>query len=321
MFFSIVIPLYNRPQEIDELLASLTLQQYTSFEVIVVEDGSDKGARHVVESYHDRLDICYFEKHNEGQGFARNYGFDRTKGDYFIVFDSDIIVPPNYLQKVAAGISRDNWDAFGGPDAAHHSFTAIQKAISYAMTSPFTTGGIRGNKKHVGQFHPRSFNMGLSRKVYEQTGGFKLSRRSEDIEFSIRMIQQGFRVGLIPEAFVYHKRRATFTQFFTQTYGFGKGRIDIYQLVPNELKLVHALPAFFVIGLVCLLLLNPVLPTWSGIGNRLLFLYTFLLFLHAWFVTRSIQVAGLAVLAAYTQLIAYGLGFIRHYLQRVVWKK
>ena len=321
MFFSIVIPLYNRPQEIDELLASLTLQQYTSFEVIVVEDGSDKGARHVVESYHDRLDICYFEKHNEGQGFARNYGFDRTKGDYFIVFDSDIIVPPNYLQKVAAGISRDNWDAFGGPDAAHHSFTAIQKAISYAMTSPFTTGGIRGNKKYVGQFHPRSFNMGLSRKVYEQTGGFKLSRRSEDIEFSIRMIQQGFRVGLIPEAFVYHKRRATFAQFFKQTYGFGKGRIDIYKLFPNELKLVHALPAFFVIGLVCLLLLNLILPTWSGIGNRLLFLYTFSLFLHAWFVTRSVRVAGLAVLAAYTQLIAYGLGFIRHYLQRVVWKK
>ena len=163
--------------------------------------------------------------------------------------------------------------------------------------------------------------MGLSSKVYEPTGGFKLSRRSEAIEFSIRMIQQGFRVGLIPEAFVYHKRRATFTQFFKQTYGFGKGRIDIYKLFPNELKLVHALPAFFVIGLVCLLLLNPVLPTWSGIGNRLLFLYTFSLFLHAWFVTRSIQVAGLAVLAAYTQLIAYGLGFIRHYLQRVVWKK
>lgn len=321
MFFSIVIPLYNRPQEIDELLASLTLQQYTSFEVIVVEDGSDKGARHMVESYQDRLDIRYFEKQNEGQGFARNYGFARAKGDYFIVFDSDIIVPPHYLQNAVAGIARDNWDAFGGPDAAHHSFTPIQKAISYAMTSPFTTGGIRGNKKHVGQFHPRSFNMGLSRKVYEQTGGFKLSRRSEDIEFSIRMIQQGFRVGLIPKAFVYHKRRATFTQFFKQTYGFGKGRIDIYKLFPNELKLVHALPAFFVIGLVCLLLLNPVLPTWSGIGNRLLFLYTFLLFLHAWFVTRSIQVAGLAVLAAYTQLIAYGLGFIRHYLQRVVCKK
>lgn len=321
MFFSIVIPLYNRPQEIDELLASLTVQKHTSFEVIVVEDGSEMGARHVVESYQDRLDIRYFEKQNEGQGFARNYGFARAKGDYFIVFDSDIIVPPHYLQNVVAGIARDNWDAFGGPDAAHYSFTPIQKAISYAMTSPFTTGGIRGNKKHVGQFHPRSFNMGLSRKVYEQTGGFKLSRRSEDIEFSIRMIQQGFRVGLIPEAFVYHKRRATFAQFFKQTYGFGKGRIDIYKLFPNELKLVHALPAFFVIGLVCLLLLNPVLPTWSGIGNSLLCLYTFLLFLHAWFVTQSIRVAGLAVLAAYTQLTAYGLGFIRHYLQRVVWKK
>src|SRR5690606_7871175 len=151
MFFSIVIPLYNRPQEIDELLASLTLQKYTSFEVIVVEDGSDKGARRMVESYQDRLDIRYFEKQNEGQGFARNYGFARANGVYFIVFDFYIMFSPHCLQNTVAGIVRDNLDAFGGPDAAHHSFTPILKAISYAMTSPFTTRGIRGNKKHVGQ--------------------------------------------------------------------------------------------------------------------------------------------------------------------------
>ncbi|MBD1432544.1 glycosyltransferase [Sphingobacterium sp. DN00404] len=331
MFFSIVIPVYNRPQEIDELLESLTQQEYSPFEVIVVEDGSSKPAKHVVESYRDRLDIRYYEKKNEGQGFARNFGFTHAKGDYFIVFDSDIIVPEDYLQQVAIGIQRDGWDAFGGPDAAHPSFTDIQKAISYSMTSPFTTGGIRGNKQHVGKFHPRSFNMGISKKVYEQTRGFKLARRSEDIEFSIRMMQQGFRVGLIPEAFVYHKRRATFKQFFKQTYGFGKGRIDIYKLFPQELKLVHALPAVFVLGLSGLILLNlvnwgsmseiPVLPIICSIGNIVLLIYTFLLFLHAWFSTKSIRVAGLGIVAAYTQLIAYGLGFISNYMERVVWKK
>lgn len=324
MFFSIVIPLYNRPLEIDELLASLTEQRYAPFEVIVVEDGSSKPARQVVESYRDRLDVHYYEKKNEGQGFARNYGFAQAKGDYFIVFDSDIIVPETYLQKVAISIQRYDWDAFGGPDAAHPSFTDIQKAISYSMTSPFTTGGIRGGKKRVGQFHPRSFNMGISRKVYEQTQGFKLARRSEDIEFSIRMIEQGFRVGLIPEAFVYHKRRATFAQFFVQTYGFGKGRIDIYRLFPNELKLVHALPAFFVFGLLALLSLNLVnllshgdvwlVVALCNMGNVFVLLYTVLLFVHALSVTKRMRVAGLGVVAAYTQLIAYGSGFIANYL-------
>lgn len=331
MFFSIVIPLYNRPQEINELLESLTRQQYAPFEVIVVEDGSFKRAKDIVLRYQDRLDVHYYEKKNEGQGFARNFGFARAKGDYFIVFDSDILVPEDYLQNVAAGIQRDGWDAFGGPDAAHPSFTSTQKAISYSMTSPFTTGGIRGNKQHVGQFHPRSFNMGISRSVYEQTNGFKLSRRSEDIEFSIRMIAQGFRVGLIPEAFVYHKRRTTFEGFFKQTYAFGKGRIDIYKLFPRELKLVHMLPTVFVTGLGGLILLNlihwasrgqlPLLSVVCMLGNSFIILYTFLLFMHAWVVTKSIQVAGLAVLSAYTQLIAYGTGFINNYLERVVWKK
>lgn len=331
MLFSIVIPLYNRPQEINELLDSLTRQQYPSFEVIVIEDGSFKPAQDIVMRYRDRLDIHYYRKENEGQGFARNFGFARAKGDYFIVFDSDVLVPEDYLQKVVTGIQRDGWDAFGGPDAAHPSFTNIQKAISYSMTSPFTTGGIRGNKQHVGQFHPRSFNMGISKNVYQHTNGFKLSRRSEDIEFSIRMIAQGFRVGLIPEAFVYHKRRATFEEFFVQTYAFGKGRIDIYKLFPHQLKLVHALPAVFVVGLFGLISLNlihwasrgqlPVLPWVCAIGNSVLFLYTFLLFLHAWMSTKSVQVAGLGVVSAHIQLIAYGLGFINNYLERVVWKK
>ncbi|WDF70110.1 glycosyltransferase [Sphingobacterium oryzagri] len=331
MFLSIIIPLYNRPQEIDELLQSLTKQRYTDFEVIIVEDGSTKASQAIVEGYNDRLAVRYFVKPNEGQGFARNYGFARAKGDYFIVLDSDVLVPEDYLLHVLQGLERDRWDAFGGPDAAHASFTATQKAISYSMTSPFTTGGIRGNKKHVGQFHPRSFNMGLSKAVYAQTQGFKLARRSEDIEFSIRMINNGFKVGLIPEAFVYHKRRATFMQFFKQTNFFGKGRIDIYKLFPAELKPVHALPAVFVIGLAGLFLLNIVLCLTDGaypwlawltaVGNGFILLYTILLLLHACLTTKNMGVGLLSVLAAYTQLIAYGTGFIGSYVKNVLLKK
>ncbi len=331
MFFSIIVPLYNRPQEINEMLDSLTKQKYSNFEVIVIEDGSSIPAKDIVESYKGRLDVHYYYKNNQGQGFARNDGFAKAKGDWYIVFDSDIIVPAEYLQHVLHGINSQNLDAFGGPDAAHESFTDIQKAISYSMTSPFTTGGIRGNRAHVGVFHPRSFNMGISRKVYEKTKGFRLSRRSEDIEFSIRMIEEGFRVGLIPDAFVYHKRRANFEQFFQQAQSFGKGRIDIYKLFPNELKLVHALPSFFVIGLVvllCCIIVNIVFSSrftflfflcYVGIG--LLVLYTVLLFLHALGRTRSLEIAGLAVVAAYTQICAYGTGFLGSYIEKVVLKK
>lgn len=331
MFFSIIVPLYNRPVEIKEMLSSLLDQTYKEFEVIIVEDGSKNKAEHIVDKFKDRLDIQYFFKENEGQGFARNYGFERAKGDFFIVFDSDIIVPEDYLLKVIEGIEKDKLDAFGGPDAAHSSFTAIQKAISYSMTSPFTTGGIRGNKKHVGQFHPRSFNLGISRAVWEKTGGFKLSRRSEDIEFSIRMINAGFKVGLIPDAFVYHKRRTSFAQFYKQTYNFGKGRIDIYCLYPKELKPVHALPAVFVLGLAFLLMIDVInlltmdeiyfLHILGLIGNSFLAIYTILLFLHALVSTKSLKVAFLSVIAAYTQLIAYGSGFLSQYAQKFITNK
>ncbi|MGX1641187.1 glycosyltransferase [Sphingobacterium sp.] len=331
MFFSIIVPLYNRPVEIKEMLSSLLDQTYKEFEVIIVEDGSKNNSEHIVDKFKDRLDIQYFFKENEGQGFARNYGFERAKGDFFIVFDSDIIVPEDYLLKVIEGIEKDKLDAFGGPDAAHSSFTAIQKAISYSMTSPFTTGGIRGNKKHVGQFHPRSFNLGISRAVWEKTGGFKLSRRSEDIEFSIRMINSGFKVGLIPDAFVYHKRRTSFAQFYKQTYNFGKGRIDIYCLYPKELKPVHALPAVFVLGLAFLLMIDVInlltmdeiyfLHILGLIGNSFLAIYTILLFLHALVSTKSLKVAFLSVIAAYTQLIAYGSGFLSQYAQKFITNK
>ncbi len=324
MFFSIIIPLYNRPQEIDELLASLVHQEYTAFEVLVIEDGSTQDAREIVLGYADRLDVRYYYKPNAGQGFARNYGFERAKGDYFVVFDSDCLIPSDYLTHVQAFLAHTPLGAYGGPDAAHESFTPVQKAISYAMTSPFTTGGIRGNKKHIGTFHPRSFNMGISRAVWEATGGFILTRLGEDIEFSIRVQASGFRIGLIPDAVVYHKRRTTFGQFYKQLHFFGRARINIYKHFPTELKLVHFFPAVFVLFLGALLLVAglSVYQFWAGplacVGFLVLLGYAGLLFFHACWRTRSVQVAALAVLAAMIQLVAYGLGFIQDFWKRVV---
>lgn len=321
MFFSIIIPLYNRPQEIDELLLSLTKQTYLQFEVLVIEDGSVNDAVSIVASYEDRLDVKYFVKPNEGQGFARNFGFERAKGDYFVIFDSDCIIPADYLQTVAAYLFDHDLDAYGGPDAAHESFTPIQKAISYAMTSPFTTGGIRGNKNHIGKFHPRSFNMGVSREVYEKVGGFILTRLGEDIEYSIRIHESGFKIGLIPGAKVYHKRRTSFVQFYKQLHFFGRARINIYKHFPKELKAVHFFPAVFVLGLVVLLLSNVFFPPFGYVCNFFFLLFFVLIFFHAWQVNKSIKIAFLSVVASFIQLFAYGLGFLQDFFKRIIFKQ
>ncbi len=321
MFFSVIIPLYNRPQEIDELLATLTKQSYTQFEVLVIEDGSVHDAKAIVESYAHQLDVRYFFKPNEGQGFARNFGFAQAKGDYFVIFDSDCLIPEDYLETVKDYLFEHGLDAYGGPDAAHHSFTPVQKAISYAMTSPFTTGGIRGNKKHMGQFHPRSFNMGLSREVWEKAGGFLLTRLGEDIEYSIRIHEKGFKIGLIPAAKVYHKRRTSFWQFYKQLHFFGRARINIYKHFPAELKLVHFFPAIFTLGILFTLLMNITYAPLAYICNAFILIYFGLLFLHSWQINKSLKVAGLSVVAAFIQLTAYGLGFMQDFIKRVVLKQ
>ena len=315
LFFSIIIPLYNRPQEIDELLQTLTQQTYQQFEVLVIEDGSKDNARTIVESYIDSLDIKYFFKENEGQGFTRNFGFARAKGDYFVVFDSDCLIPSNYLEIVRNYLLDNFLDAYGGPDGAHQSFTPIQKSISYSMTSPLTTGGIRGNKKHIGQFHPRSFNMGISREVWEKTGGFILTRLGEDIEFSLRINSLGFKIGLIPNALVYHKRRTNFSQFYKQLHFFGRARINIYKHFPSELKLVHFFPALFTLFIILSLLANLIQSPISFLFNFLIIIYILLIFFHSWGVNKSVKVAFLSIIAAFIQLTAYGLGFMQDLLK------
>ncbi len=321
MHFSIIIPLYNRPQEIAELLGTLTLQTYKQFEVLVIEDGSTKRAEDIVKSYADRLDVKYFEKANEGQGFTRNFGFERAKGDYFIIFDSDCLIPHDYLQIVNDSLN-ENWlDAYGGPDGAHPSFTPVQKAISYSMTSPFTTGGIRGNKKGIGQFHPRSFNMGISRKVWENAGGFIITRLGEDIEYSIRIHSLGYKIGLICDAIVYHKRRTDFVKFFKQLHFFGRARINVYKFFPDQLKAVHFFPAVFTLGLLFTLVAN--LFGWliAILCNSVVALIILLIFFHSWWKNKSAKIAFLSIIAAFTQLTAYGLGFMQDYWKRVVLKR
>jgi len=314
MLFSIIIPVYNRPHELEELLASLTAQAFErsvfDFEVVVIDDGSTRRCEAVALEYTTRLRLQYHYQANTGQGFARNAGFEQARGDYFLVFDSDCILPPEYLQTVYTYLQHHQLDAFGGPDAAHASFSMTQKAISYAMTSPYSTGGIRGGKHSAEKFRPRSFNMGLSRKVWQKVGGYKITRMGEDIEFAIRIERAGFRVGLIRKAYLYHKRRTSFKQFYDQLHFFGRARINVRRFYPQELKLVHTLPALFV----CFLLVLPfacfLLPSLAQLQGLVLALYASLLFSDAVVKTKDLSVASLGVWAVFVQLTAYGVGFI-----------
>lgn len=308
--YSIIVPVYNRPDEISELLHSLTKQTFRNFEVVVVEDGSTITCRDVIDQYIDQFSIHYLTKPNTGPGPSRNEGFGIARGECFVVFDSDCIVPPHYLAVVDEALQKDHWDAWGGPDRAHHDFTLVQKAMGYTMSSIFTTGGIRGGKKHVGWFQPRSFNMGMTRRTFELTKGFRFDRFAEDIELSVRMKQAGLRVGLIPDAFVYHKRRTNFQQFFRQVYNFGRGRVLVGKQFPEEVKLTHWFPFLFTCGLagwVVTLLFSPLL---FKIGAALISTYLLAILIHGTMSYKSLAVGLLSVPAALVQLTGYGFGFI-----------
>lgn len=317
MKFSLIIPVYNRPDEVDELLESLTKQTDSDFEVIIVEDGSSVPCLEVVEKYTTRLDIHYFAKPNSGPGQSRNYGAERALGEYLIILDSDIIVPETYVSNVRQFLETHPVDAFGGPDRAHASFTKIQKAINYAMTSFFTTGGIRGGKKKLDKFYPRSFNMGIHRDVYQHLEGFRAMRFGEDIDFSYRIVEAGYTTALIDSAFVYHKRRADLKKFFRQVYNSGNARVNLTILHPGTLKLVHLLPTAFTIGVVAIVLLG----CWFPICWSLLLLYMLLILVDATIQNKSLQIGILAIAASFVQLMGYGSGFLVAAGRRWVLKK
>ena len=333
MKYSIIVPVFNRPDEVDELLESLSNQTHKDFEVIIVEDGSVKTCKDVCDKYADILVLYYYAKENSGPGQSRNYGAERANGDYLLILDSDVVLPEGYLQAVEDALRQKPVEAFGGPDAAHPSFTPVQKAISYSMTSFFTTGGIRGGKAKLDKFYPRSFNMGIRRDVYLQLGGFSKMRFGEDIDFSYRIVEAGYRPQLFPEAWVWHKRRTDFRKFFRQVYNSGIARINLEKRHPGTMKLVHLLPTVFTIGVIALILI-------SAVGRALMYyvdrdqfywmcfapwipiiLYSLLICIDSTIKNRSLRVGILSVPAAFVQLMGYGLGFIESWWKRCILKQ
>ena len=322
MKYSFVIPVYNRPEEVGELLESLTGQTCKDFEVVVVEDGSQRPCRSVVEQYGGKMCVRYFMKENSGPGDSRNYGVSRAQGEYVIILDSDVVLPPGYLKAVDEELTSAPCDAFGGPDRAHESFTPMQKAINYAMTSFFTTGGIRGGKKKMDKFYPRSFNMGVRRTTYEALRGFSHMRFGEDIDFSTRIFEGGYACRLFPEAWVWHKRRTDLRKFFKQVHNSGIARINLMKRHPGTLKLVHTLPAVFTAGCALLIVLAALAallgcPHWWGCLLPFV-LFALIICIDATRASRSLGVGLRAVAAAYVQLLGYGSGFIRAWWRRCV---
>lgn len=308
-----IVPVFNRPDEISDLLASLASQSDSGFETVIVEDGSTIPCREQCEAYAGRLSLKYFYKDNEGRSIARNYGMDRAGGDYFIFVDSDCILPPDYIGRLRQALGETPADCFGGPDAAHESFTDTQKAINYSMTSFLTTGGIRGGKVHMEKFTPRTFNMGFSRQVYEKVGGFR-EMFSEDIDMSTRIRLAGFSVMLFPDVAVYHKRRVDFRKFWRQVHVFGMSRITLKLLYPGSMKAVHWLPALFVIGAVAMIV-------WAFFWKWALvplLIYILALWIWGMISTRSVKIGTMGVGAAMVQLCGYGTGFIRAYVWEII---
>ena len=333
MKYSIIVPVYNRPDEVDELLQSLCEQTVKDFEVIIVEDGSINPCKDVCDKYADILSLHYYAKENSGPGQSRNYGAERANGTYVIILDSDVVLPPTYLQAVEDELTQQPCEAFGGPDAAHPDFTPVQKAISYSMTSFFTTGGIRGGKAKLDKFYPRSYNMGIRHDIYLELGGFTKMRFGEDIDFSYRIVEAGYKPRLFPEAWVWHKRRTDFTKFFRQVYNSGIARINLEKRHPGTLKLVHLLPTVFTVGVFGLALLFVCGLMISSFGSATtkpqgqlccqlallpLALYSLLIFIDSSIKNKSLHVGLLSIPAAFVQLTGYGLGFIESWWKRCI---
>jgi glycosyltransferase involved in cell wall biosynthesis len=310
---SVIVPVYNRPAEVKELLESLKNQTSRNFDVVIVEDGSAVTCEQEVALYSQELDIKYYYKDNSGPGPSRNHGYEKAEGNYCIFLDSDCILPPGYIETVEKALAEDYTDAFGGPDRAHESFSRFQKAVNYSMTSFLTTGGIRGGTEKLDKFYPRSFNMGYSREVFDATNGFSEMRFGEDIDMSIRILKLGFKTRLIREAYVFHKRRTSFRQFFKQVFNSGIARINLYKRHPGSLKLIHFFPAMFTLGILLLIILSVCISPWFLVPVAV---HMLLLFIDSSLRNRSIIIGALSILTSYIQLTGYGTGFLT-----AVWKR
>lgn len=316
MLFSLIIPVYNRPDEVDELLESLSQLDYKEdFEVVIVEDGSSLRCDDVVRKFAGKLHLSYTFKENSGPGDSRNYGMLKAQGDYFIIFDSDCIIPKNYLTEVSKALNENYVDCFGGPDKALDSFSDIQKAINFAMTSFLTTGGIRGGSEKIDKFQPRSFNMGLSRKAFEASNGFGNIHPGEDPDLSIRLWNLGFQTRLFPNAFVYHKRRIDWQKFSVQVNKFGKARPILNSWYPQYNKLTFFFPSVFIIGFVFAVVL--VIFNYD-LMLQLYFVYFLVLFLVSTYQNKSFKIGILSIKAVWKQFFGYGTGFLESFLKVII---
>ena len=319
MLFSLIIPVYNRPDEVDELLESLSKTTYDEiFEIVLIEDGSTIRCQDVAQKYGDRLDISYYYKENSGPGDSRNHGMKKARGDYFIIFDSDCIIPDNYLIEVDTALKENFVDCFGGPDKALDSFSDIQKAINFTMTSFLTTGGIRGGSEKIGKFQPRSFNMGLSRKAFEASNGFGNIHPGEDPDLSIRLWNLGFKTRLFTNAFVYHKRRIDWDKFSLQVSKFGKARPILNSWYPKYSKLTFFFPTFFIVGFfisLILLIFN------KDLVLKLYFCYFMAIFLLSAIQNKSIKIGYLSLIAVWKQFYGYGIGFLESFVKIIILKQ
>ena len=320
MLFSLIIPVYNRPEEVDELLESLIHSTFKEkFEIVLIEDGSTVDCKKVVDKYGDRLNLSYYYKKNSGPGDSRNFGMKMAKGDYFIIFDSDCIIPTQYLLEVDKALKQNYVDCFGGPDKALDSFSDIQKAINFAMTSFLTTGGIRGGSEKIDKFQPRSFNMGLSRKAFEASKGFGNIHPGEDPDLSIRLWNLGFETKLFPNAYVYHKRRIDWRKFSIQVNKFGKARPILNSWYPKHNKLTFFFPSIFIIGFftsfLAMFFFN------FDFLLQLYFVYFLVLFLVSSYQNKSLKIGYLSLVAVWKQFYGYGLGFIKSYYKVIILKQ
>lgn len=319
MYFSLIIPVYNRPEEIEELLESIVLSDFKeNFELVIVEDGSSIPCKNNLEKFDNKLNISYYFKENSGPGDSRNFGMKKAKGDYFLIFDSDCIIPKEYLSEVSKSLQKTYVDCFGGPDKALESFSDIQKAINFAMTSFLTTGGIRGGSEKIDKFQPRSFNMGLSKKAFEVSGGFGNIHPGEDPDLSIRLWNLGFETKLFSSAYVYHKRRIDWNKFSVQVNKFGKARPILNSWYPKYSKLTYFFPSVFIIGFgisILLLLFN------QDLFFKMYFAYFALIFVVATIQNKSIKIGYLSLIAVWKQFFGYGTGFIESYVKVLLLKQ
>jgi glycosyltransferase involved in cell wall biosynthesis len=319
MFYSVIIPVYNRPDEIEELLKCLVNQSYTNFEVCVVESGSElRKSDFICEQYKSQLNIKYLPTGNFGPGISRNFGMKHAKGDFFIILDSDVLLEPDFISNIHSAIETQNLDCYGGPDKCHPSFLPIEKAFNYSLTSFLTTGGMRGGEKRATTFFPRSFNMGFSRKVYEATGGYPFGFMGEDLVLSLKIKSLGFKIALIPNAFVYHHRKKDFKTFFRYMKFFGKSRINILKHVPGSLKIIHLVPVGFIIFFI-MSYLSVFIHPYLFIGMKTcLYGYLGTILIDSTSKNNSFYIGLLSVFATIVQNFGYGLGFLEAFWKRIV---